>query len=337
MNPFELKPVIYFDEDGWSADAEVETQEPEDVDTAVEDLLSEPAEESTEQSEPSEEEAQDVIDRQEYEALQERYKNSSQEGIKLSQELKSLKEELESLKSKGAAVFGKEEEPEPEIDTNTPFDKDEYDRLYIDEGPAAAYLYAQQQIQAQQQNEQITQTIQEQEAQSEQFNREIAMGRARELLLQEAQKAKDDELINKYKDDKYVVTVEELEKNKAAFEQWNKEAQYVIDYFKRAPIKINGEVKSYKGKYPADAFKQAYRALNYDNDIERTQIETAESTAELVAGSSPKVTTMTPSGPATADRKVKFTGSESEYEARLKARQVSDEDLDRELQKRGLG
>lgn len=343
MNLFELKPHILYDEDGGSSASSTETEMSE-TDAAVEDLIGEPLEnadeeeisepsEETQESEPSEE-AQS-INRQEFEELQEKYKASSQEGIRQHQQLKALSEELERLKSKGAAVFGKEETPEPEK-TEMPFDQSEYDRLYIDEGPAAAYAYAHNQIQERARNEQVTKTVKDEETQSEQFNRDMAMSRAKELLLKNANETKNDELINKYKDKNYIVTVDELQANKTVFEQWNKEAQYVIDYFRRLPIKVNGEIKSYKGKYPADAFKQAHRALNYDNDIEKTQIETAESTANLVAGSAPRVKSITPSGPATADIKVKFTGDESEYEARLKARQATDEQLDKELQERGL-
>lgn len=362
MTPTTKTPLIFFDSEDTGGSSGPETDETvdyseypeEEIDAALSEVESgtetpemqeQPAEtsEGDEPSEPDVEETSEYetepVDEQEPEKLYagkyrspeelekgylEHQKLTGRQSQELA-ELRKFKEEAERLVSPTAQTQTDTEEKTKVEELG--LDKEKLEELFY-EDPAAAIAYAleqrEQHLKHQTQQQEITQREQE----AETFNRDLALSRARELLYEDAKARGERNLMDKYADEGYRPVLEEIEANKAVFDQFNAEAEYVIRRFARQEIKLGENVLSPKGKYHPDVFREAFKALNYDKAIENTRIETAETTAQAIKEAKPGAKVLTPTGASKADVKVKWTGNEDAQEAYQKAKNLTDEDLE---------
>lgn len=340
------KPQILFDEDNVSGEATIETPE-------TEESIEENTEESTTNEEVDlEEYSEDEIDQaleelstdeeikpkfydgrfESVDELEKAYAESSKEAMKLKRERDELKRQIEESSTQQKVV-----EPEEEnLKENLWFDPEEYENIYWDEGIGKAELYKEKCRNQYLQETQYKSNAENMTKEAEDFNRQLTLGRARELLLEKAKTSGNELLIEKYSNNEYLPAIEEIESHDEVYNQWIKEADYVAKKFLK-PLIIGDRVVSQKGKLDKDAYEIAKRALNYEQAIKTATINAAEDTAKAVSQEGvPNAKIGTPTGGNKATPKVIISKDDDEYEAREKAKKLSTEELKAEAEKRGI-
>jgi hypothetical protein len=254
------------------------------------------------------------------------------------QQLEAVQKELEALKSKAPAPDeeGQAEDKPGDTQENqegwTQEQSEEYDRLFYDESPAVAARYAQK-VEAQIQEVRTERAVLEREIkEASEHNSGLALSRARELLYQSAQATGNKKLMDKYGNDSYRPSLEEIEANDDVYQRFVKEAQYVEEMYQRQPIKRGDKVLSPEGKYNPNVFRDAYRALYYDDDVDKAKISTAEQLAnDINKNNRTGPTILQPEPHSKASAGVQWTGNEDSWEAARKAEAIDPDALEAEL------
>ena len=332
------KLQILFDEEAVSGEATLEQEAEESTEelesTETETLEAEGSEVETEQTP---EETEEEVKLEFYDGrfrsvseLEKAYGESSKEAIKLKRERDDFERRLQKLETTPETPQEAETPKGPEIDD------EEVEQIYLDKGLSAAIGYVNSKRDQALEVQNFETKSKELVSEAESFNQGAAFGRARELLYERAKASGNTLLAEKYSDDKYMPSIEEIEEIPEVAKQWMSEAEFVAQNFVK-PIILNGRVITEKGKLPEKAFTYAARMLNYENDIKKATINAAEDTAAAISQEGvPKAKILTPTGDNKATPKVKFTESDDESTAQEKASQLSDEELDAEMARRGL-
>ncbi|MFQ5750556.1 MAG: hypothetical protein ACE5HI_01045 [bacterium] len=258
-----------------------------------------------------------------------------QQGIELGQyrqEVEKLKTELEALQETVKPAQEDKQESEEVSSAWTQEQIDEYNRLYVEEEPAQAEIYAHKIWEEVHQAKQIEAQVEHLKSEAEEFNRNLALGRAKELLYQEAKTRGDKDAMDKFADKSYLPSIEEIEKNNQVYNQFLKEAEYVTSYFKRQDLTIGDKTVYGAGKYFPNAFEEARKALQYEKDIVKTKVDTAEQTAQVIQQENQNRTAeLIPSGSDKHEAGVTFTGQEDVAEAARKWEQVDPDKLEADI------